>query len=138
MKRVQPLATAFKLTPKNAHCHGDLTELGLQHKILLMQIVLVNNNQPNCTQAPSCVADPANAGRFGPALLTLSGVLAFALLAPVAGVALSTWLLALLALYAAGNRWLPAALIACGLTLLLLALFVLGLQVPFQIGRAHV
>ena len=63
----------------------------------------------------------------------LSGVLAFALLAPVAGVALSTWLLALLALYAAGNRWLPAALIACGLTLLLLALFVLGLQVPFQL-----
>ncbi len=66
-------------------------------------------------------------------MLTLSGVLAFALLAPVAGVALSTWLLALLASYAAGHRLLPAALLACGLTLLLLALFVLGLQVPFHL-----
>lgn len=111
----------------------SLTEGGLQHKIIRMQIVLVKSNQPECAQAASCVADPAPAGRFGPALLTLSGVLAFALLAPMAGVALSTWLLALLASYAAGNRWLPAALLACGLTLLLLAVFVLGLQVPFQL-----
>ncbi len=106
-----------------------------------MQIVLVANKHPagaadaDCVAecAPDCVADAAAAGRPGPALLTLAGVLSFALLAPVAGVALSTWLLALLASYAAGNRLLPAALLACGLTLLLLALFVLGLQVPFHL-----
>jgi len=80
-----------------------------------------------------CAAAAPNAGQPHAAALTLAAVLGFALLVPVLGVALATWLLALLAARAAANRWPNTLLIGSSLSLLWLLVFVLGLQVPFQL-----
>lgn len=85
------------------------------------------------TEAAACAAEAPTEGRPRAAALTLAAVLAFALLAPVAGVALATWLLALLTALAASNRWPQALLVGSALSLLWLLVFVLGLQVPFQL-----
>jgi len=85
------------------------------------------------TESAVCAAAAPNAGQPRAAALTLAAVLGFALLVPVLGVALATWLLALLAARAAANRWPHALLIASALSLLWLLVFVLGLQVPFQL-----
>ncbi|OYX60237.1 MAG: hypothetical protein B7Y96_02685 [Comamonadaceae bacterium 32-67-11] len=85
------------------------------------------------TESAVCAAEAPNAGQPRAAALTLAAVLGFALLVPVLGVALATWLLALLAARAAANRWPHALLIGSALSLLWLLVFVLGLQVPFQL-----
>jgi len=83
--------------------------------------------------APACGTEVPADGHLQAALLTLLAVLAFALLAPKVGVAGATWLLALVAAWAADPRWLQALAVGSALTLACLALFVYGLQVPFRL-----